>query len=93
VDPVIPEVLWVLQEDNSTGWQPSDPIVGEEVPMINAPISRAVRQIGHELQLSLEAGEALPKEILSRAQDGGARVARCRLRLRPDPPASVLLLK
>ena len=56
MDPVIPEDLWALEEDNSMGWQHSDPIVGEGVPMINGPILPSVRQIGHELQLSLEAG-------------------------------------
>lgn len=56
VDPVIPEDLWALEKDNSMGWQHSDPIVGEGVPMINGPILPSVRQIGHELQLSLEAG-------------------------------------
>jgi hypothetical protein len=54
VDPFAPdETLRALEEDNALGWTFTDPIVGEGVAMLNGPIPPSVRQIAHELQLTL----------------------------------------
>jgi hypothetical protein len=54
VDPRAPnEAIRALEEDNSIGWMFSDPIAGEGVPMLNGPIPPSVRQIAHELHLTL----------------------------------------
>ncbi len=54
IDPMRPEDLKALEDDNSMGWTHSDPLAGADQPMLNGPLLPSVRQIAHELQLSLE---------------------------------------
>jgi hypothetical protein len=53
-DPMRPEDLKALEDDNSMGWTYSDPIVGSDQPMVNGPLLPSVRQIAFELQSSLQ---------------------------------------
>jgi hypothetical protein len=55
VDPMRPEDLKALEEDNSMGWTHSDSITGDGQPMLNGPLLPSVRQIAYELQVSLES--------------------------------------
>lgn len=59
LDPEQPFDLKQLEEDNSMGWTHSDPIVGEDQPMLNGPLLSSVRQVAYELQVTLEKERGL----------------------------------
>ena len=53
IDPAAPEeTIQALEEGNLLGWTYSDPLTGDG-PMLNGPILPSIRQIGHELEVTI----------------------------------------
>lgn len=52
LDPTQPVDIRAIEVENSMGWTHHDPIAGDQ-PMLNGPLMPSVRQIAHELELSL----------------------------------------
>lgn len=53
IDPAAPEAtIHALEEGNLLGWTYSDPLTGDG-PMLNGPILPSIRQICHELEMTL----------------------------------------
>lgn len=52
IDPTQPVDVRAIEEENSMGWTYHDPVVGDQ-PMSHGPLMPSIRQIAHEVELSV----------------------------------------